>query len=173
MVTKIAFDSIVPDWLFELLDEEFKFGLDVCCDSDNCKCETGIYKNDGPLTKCWTCCGNVWMFPPPSADCALAYCKKALEEMEHGVNVVALLPDTTHSRWFAKIVKSASQSCMNGNGGISEIRFLTGGFVCDVPGETHYRFRMGAMVVVFDPEFDDFCESLKISTIPIPINRTY
>lgn len=67
-MNKILFSSNkrnweTPQWLFEKLDQEFNFTIDVCADSTNNKCKRYYTELDNALTQDWN---NevVWCNPP-------------------------------------------------------------------------------------------------------------
>lgn len=51
-----------PQWLFDLLNEEFRFTLDVCATEDNAKCADFYTEQDDGLSQEWY--GTVWCNPP-------------------------------------------------------------------------------------------------------------
>lgn len=63
----VMFSSKTDNWstpqdLFELLDSEFHFTLDVCADENNHKCEKFFTQEDDGLKQKWS--GVCWMNPP-------------------------------------------------------------------------------------------------------------
>lgn len=61
------FDSAKQDWetpdeLFQPLDEEFHFTLDVCATPENAKCPSYYTEEDDALIQEWH--GTCWMNPP-------------------------------------------------------------------------------------------------------------
>ena len=42
-----------PQWLFDLLDKEFHFKLDVCASKENHKCEKYFSKEEDGLNQKW------------------------------------------------------------------------------------------------------------------------
>lgn len=67
-MNKVLFSSNKENWetpleLFEKLDQEFNFTIDVCADSNNNKCKRYYSKEQNGLLKDWT---NevVWCNPP-------------------------------------------------------------------------------------------------------------
>ncbi len=51
-----------PQYLFDILDREFHFTLDVCADETNHKCERYFTKEQDGLLQKWE--GVCWMNPP-------------------------------------------------------------------------------------------------------------
>jgi phage N-6-adenine-methyltransferase len=112
----VHFQSDKHDWetpqeLFEKLDREFHFTLDVCAVPENAKCTHYFSPTDDGLSKEWT--GVCWMNPPYGREIG-KWMQKALHESEHGVTVVCLVPARTDTEWWHKYA-------MQG-----EIRFLRG-----------------------------------------------
>ena len=106
-----------PQDLFDKLNYEFRFDVDVCANSLNTKCDLYIDKNIDSLSVDWKNQKNphfvFWMNPPYSRGNIDKFCKKAYEESQKGCTVVGLLPLRSAS-WFHKYVMKAH-----------EIRFLT------------------------------------------------
>ena len=100
-----------PQWLFDLLNEEFHFTLDVCASSQNSKCETFFTKEDDGLSKNWK--GICWMNPPYGREIA-QWMQKAKIESENGTTVVCLVPARPDTEWWW-------ENCIQG-----EIRFIRG-----------------------------------------------
>ena len=88
-----------PHWLFEKLDAEYNFELDVCASTENAKCRRYFTKEQDGLSKEWT--GRCWMNPPYGRQIG-AWIKKAYDSVKTGrANlVVCLLPARTDTRWF-------------------------------------------------------------------------
>ena len=51
-----------PQWLFDQLDAEFGFTLDVCADDQNAKCDTYFTRDQNGLLQPWHV--RVWCNPP-------------------------------------------------------------------------------------------------------------
>jgi site-specific DNA-methyltransferase (adenine-specific) len=102
-----------PQWLFDLISEEFGFTLDVCSNHENAKCEKHFTVDDNGLAQSWsehTC----WMNPPYGRD-VRKWCKKAYEESIGGALVVGLVPARVDTGWWFDY-------CINA----AEIRFIRG-----------------------------------------------
>lgn len=100
-----------PQWLFELLDDEFHFELDVCASPDNAKCLRYFTKEDDALQQDWH--GICWMNPPYGREIK-EWMAKATQSAESGATVVCLVPARTDTEWWWG-------NCIDG-----EIRFLKG-----------------------------------------------
>ncbi len=134
-------DWETPQWLFDRLDDEFKFDIDVCANEYNHKCAKYFTKeNDGLSMSNWGGY-NCWMNPPynePEYPCKpkckkkrcaarghhidehipgqIDWIKKAYEEIKNNYGVVVcLLPARTDTKYF-------HDYCMKA----SEIRFIKG-----------------------------------------------
>lgn len=104
-----------PQWLFDTLDNEFKFDVDVCASPVNHKLIPYLDIHRNSLTIPWsehyrTC----WMNPPYGRGIGKWMCK-AYEESLKGCTVVCLVPSRTGTRWFHDWVL-----------GKADIRFLKG-----------------------------------------------
>lgn len=112
----VHFQSEKQDWetpqeLFEKLNEEFHFTLDVCALPHNAKCKRFFSPDDDGLSKEWN--GTCWMNPPYGSEIA-EWMRKALHEANRGVTVVCLVPARTDTEWW-------HQYAIQG-----EIRFIRG-----------------------------------------------
>ena len=101
-----------PQWLFDSLDQEFGFTLDVCAIAENNKCPRFISPKEDGLAKPWD--GVCWCNPPYGGAIA-RWVEKAAREVERGVTTVMLIPARTDTRWFHDYIKDKA-----------EIRFLRG-----------------------------------------------
>ena len=110
MATAVREDWETPQELFEELNREFNFELDVCADESNRKCERYFTKAQNGLVQSW---GGVtaWCNPPYGREIA-NWVRKASEESG---TVVMLLPARTDTRWFHEFVWKKT-----------EIRFIKG-----------------------------------------------
>lgn len=105
-------DWETPHELFNRLNEEFGFTLDVCATAANAKCARFLSPVDDALTQEWV--GICWMNPPYGNQIA-RWIKKAKEEADRGATVVALLAARTDTGWWHDYVMKAA-----------EVRFLRG-----------------------------------------------
>ena len=115
IVMNVHFSSKTDQWstpqdFFDKLNEEFKFNLDVCANTENHKCAMWFSEEEDGLSKDWSNV-RVWMNPPYGREIG-KWVKKASEAK--GV-VVCLLPSRTDTRWFHDYIY-----------GKAEIRFLKG-----------------------------------------------
>jgi phage N-6-adenine-methyltransferase len=86
-----------PQDLFDKLNEEYHFELDVCATADNTKCERYFTKEQDGLKPEWK--GRCWMNPPYGKEIG-AWMKKAYESSLEGATVVCLVPARTDTAWW-------------------------------------------------------------------------
>lgn len=101
-----------PQFLFDGLNAEFGFEIDVCATTMNAKCKLFFTQDIDGLTQTWA--GVCWMNPPYGRDIA-QWVEKAYESSRAGATVVCLLPTRTCTKWWHNYVMRAS-----------EIRFVKG-----------------------------------------------
>lgn len=99
-----------PQELFDELNAEFGFDLDVCASTDNAKCERFYTREQNGLFQPWH--GTCWMNPPYS-DIG-HWVETAHRRGTDGTVVVALVPARVDTRWWW-------DHCLD-----AEIRFLRG-----------------------------------------------
>ena len=134
MPHKAIFTSLRPDWrtpkgLFDELNSEFKFDIDVAASSGNALCEKYYTEKDNGLIQPWE--GKVWCNPPYGRGVGV-WVKKAYESP---CLSVLLLPSRTCTSWF-------HDYCLKAD----EIRFIRGRLKFD-DGEGRATFP--SMVVIF------------------------
>lgn len=98
-----------PKDLFDKLDTEFHFDIDVCALPFNAKCTTFFTPDQDGLKQKWE--GVCWMNPPYGRKIG-AWMRKALEAK---TTVVCLVPSRTDTKWWHEYAMKAS-----------EIRFVKG-----------------------------------------------
>ncbi len=86
-----------PQWLFDGLDKEFGFTLDVCAQPLNAKCSNFFTPEQDGLQQEWQ--GVCWM-NPPYGQAIGRWIEKAYKTAQAGHTVVCLLPARTDTRWF-------------------------------------------------------------------------
>jgi phage N-6-adenine-methyltransferase len=116
MVDRALFSSATDDWetpqfLFDGIDAEFGFDLDVCASETNAKCKRFFTRFEDGLRQNWD--GVCWMNPPYGRDIE-RWMKKAFDAAIAGALVVCLVPVRTDTRWWHRYA-------MRG-----EIRYLRG-----------------------------------------------
>ena len=97
LYSSLRSDWETPDDLFDALDAEFHFVLDVCADEANRKCETYFAEWDDGLLQDWR--GTCWMNPPYGRQIG-KWMRKAHESSLGGATVVCLVPARTDSEWW-------------------------------------------------------------------------
>ena len=102
-----------PQYLFDQLDREFHFDLDVCADETNHKCARYFDRSMNGLEQEWT--GTCWMNPPYGREIGKWFEKANLSARGGGAVVVCLLPARTDTRWWRDHVMEAT-----------ELRFIQG-----------------------------------------------
>ena len=116
-ITSGLMSSLTDNWatpieVFNELNKEFGFTLDVCASKDNHKCDRYFTVEDDGLKQVWD--GVNWM-NPPYGDVIPKWVKKAYETAKAGYTVVGLVPARTDTAWF-------QDYCMPAH----EIRFIRG-----------------------------------------------
>ena len=101
-----------PQDLFDELDKEFHFDLDVCATQENAKCNRYYTPEQDGLSKPWD--GTCWCNPPYGRGIG-QWVRRALFASFGGATVVMLLPARTDTKWFHDYIYKRA-----------EIRFLKG-----------------------------------------------
>lgn len=101
-----------PQDLFDNLDSEFHFTLDVCAVKENAKCNNFYSPEQDGLSQPWT--GRVWCNPPYGRQIG-KWVRRALFASAAGATVVMLLPSRTDTKWFHEYIYHKA-----------EIRFIRG-----------------------------------------------
>jgi len=115
LMTSLTCEYATPQWLYDELNKEFNFLLDVCANKDNAKCYKFYTEKDDALNQSWV--KPCWMNPPYGREIR-KWVKKAWEESWYvcsGGRVVCLLPARTDTKWWHDYVMKAD-----------EIRFIKG-----------------------------------------------
>ena len=115
-LSQVIFSSETDEWetpqsLFEQLNVEFGFEIDVCALPYNAKCSRYYTPNHDGLAQEWQ--GVCWMNPPYGRKIG-HWVQKAYESSLDGTIVVCLLPSRTDTAWWHNY-------CMKG-----EIRLIRG-----------------------------------------------
>lgn len=104
-----------PRWLFDELNNEFHFTLDLCATSENAKCGYFFTKDDDGLSRDWS--GQVVFCNPPYGRAIAKWVKKCHDEAKkEGTKVVMLIPARTDTSYFHDYIYHSA----------SEIRFIRG-----------------------------------------------
>ena len=111
LLSSESYEWSTPDDLFEQIDGEFHFEIDVCATDQNTKCKKWFSPEQDGLLQEWR--GSCWMNPPYGSQIK-EWMKKAYMASLNGATVVCLVPSRTDARWW-------HDYAMKG-----EIRFLLG-----------------------------------------------
>jgi phage N-6-adenine-methyltransferase len=133
-MNKVMFSSKTDLWatpqdLFDKLNEEFGFDIDVCALPSNAKCKKFYSPADDGLSQKWE--GVCWCNPPYGREIG-KWVKKAYESK---TKVVMLLPARTDTKWFHDYIY-----------GKAEIRFIKGRLKF---GDSKNAAPFPSMIVVF------------------------
>ncbi|MHB1651638.1 MAG: DNA N-6-adenine-methyltransferase [Desulfitobacteriaceae bacterium] len=91
-----------PKDLFDCLNAEFHFTLDVCALPENAKCKKYFSPEVDGLDQDWS--KNIcWMNPPYGREIG-KWVYKASEESKKGATVVCLLPSRTDTAWWHRYI---------------------------------------------------------------------
>lgn len=123
-----------PQWLFDLLDNEFHFNLDPCADSVNHKCDYFFDVDVDGLSQDW---GGFRVFcnPPYGKEIGKWVKKCYLESLKPNTVVVLLIPSRTDTSYFHDYIYHRA-----------EIRFLRGRIKF---GDSKFGAPFPSMVVIF------------------------
>lgn len=140
-VSKEAFKTIhgndfsTPQWLFDSLDKEFDFILDLACSNENKKCDRGITQNS--LERSWHKeDGWLWLNPPYSP--LKPWIEKAQKEHVLGAKIVVLCPPIISTRYFSRVTPS-------------EIRFILGRIPFILNGKEMKANTSDSMILIYGP----------------------
>jgi site-specific DNA-methyltransferase (adenine-specific) len=141
MNTELMFSSKTDLWetpqdLFDKLNNEFQFTLDVCATPENAKCDKFYTKEQDGLKHPWK--GTVWCNPPYGRGIG-QWVRRALFASVSGSTVVMLLPARTDTKWFHDYIYKRNNV---------EIRFIRGRLKF---GGSKNSAPFPPMVVVFMP----------------------
>ena len=125
-----------PQDLFDKLNNEFQFTLDVCATPENAKCDKFYTKEQDGLKHPWK--GTVWCNPPYGRGIG-QWVRRALFASVSGSTVVMLLPARTDTKWFHDYIYKRNNV---------EIRFIRGRLKF---GGSKNSAPFPSMVVVFMP----------------------
>ena len=136
MNKELFFSSKTDDWetpqtVFDELDKEFHFTLDVAASPTNAKCADYFTKEQDGLAQDWR--GVVWCNPPYGREVGKWVAKAAAAD----ALVVMLLPARTDTAWFHDYIY-----------GKAYVRFIRGRLKF---GGCKTAAPFPSMVVIFDP----------------------
>ena len=141
MNTDVMFSSKDQTWetpqnLFDKLDKEFNFTLDVCATDETAKCNNYFTPKENGLIQEWR--GNCWMNPPYGREIGI-WIKKAWEESKKGAKVVCLIPARTDTKYWHEYIFTYA----------AEIRFIKGRIKF---GNSKNSAPFPSALVIFDKE---------------------
>lgn len=105
-------DFGTPRALYDSLNKEFGFQLDVCASKNNAKCAAYFDIEQDGLSQDWS--GKVCWMNPPYGKPIYRWLKKAWDESQMGATVVCLIPAKTDTSWWHEFVQ------------FGEVRFIRG-----------------------------------------------
>lgn len=138
--SSVHFSSATDDWstpqsVFDKLDEEFSFTLDVCASPTNAKCRRYFTRDDDGLKQRWAS-ERCWMNSPYGREIE-AWMAKAYRAAGRGALVVCLVPARTDTAWWHDYATLAA-----------EIRFLRGRLRF---GSAEHAAPFPSAIVIFRP----------------------
>jgi phage N-6-adenine-methyltransferase len=101
---KVHFSSMSNEWetpreLFNSLNKEFAFEIDVSATKENALCNIFFTKDDDALSQDWSKYKVAWCNPPYGRLIG-KFVKKGYEESLKGCTVVFLIPARVDTRWW-------------------------------------------------------------------------
>jgi len=100
-----------PDELFNILNEEFLFDIDVAANNNNKKCDKFINEKKNALIKEWE--GTCWLNPPYGGkreNSLKNWVKRAFEQSrKKNCVVVMLIPARTNTIWWHEYIMRAKE----------------------------------------------------------------
>ncbi|MBI0520827.1 phage N-6-adenine-methyltransferase [Pectobacterium parmentieri] len=131
-----------PLWLFDALDIEFGFYLDVAASDKNALCAHYLTESDDALNVDWFSHGAIWCNPPYSK--ITPWIEKSAEQYrKQNRTVVMLIPEDMSVGWFSLALNS-----------VDEVRVITDGRVNFVEPSTGMEKKgnsKGSMLLIWRP----------------------
>lgn len=128
-----------PQYVFDILQKEFDFQIDVCANIENTKCKEYFTKEIDGLKQEWSPY-RCWM-NPPYGKAIKQWIRKAFNESQKGALVVCLIPSRTDTKWWHEFAMRSS-----------EIRLIEGRLSF---GNGKQSAPFPSCIVIFYPEFDN------------------
>lgn len=88
-----------PQWLYDALNQEFRFTIDGAASISNTKCTRFWSEDDDALTKDWTD-EVVFLNPPYGKGVTSRWAEKAYRESKKGATVVMIAPVRADAKWW-------------------------------------------------------------------------
>ena len=95
-------DWRTPKWLFNVLNDHFRFHLDVCSDDDNALCKFNYTLEKSCLEYDWL--ESNYMNCPYGKKISLFVARAHQQWRENDCTTVALLPARTDTKWFHNFI---------------------------------------------------------------------
>ena len=142
MNKKVLFSSKTEMWetpqdLFEKLNDEFHFTVDVCATAENAKCKKYYTPEIDGLSQPWD--GVVWCNPPYGRQIGKWVFAASVASGVRNATVVMLLPARTDTRWFHDYIYQKERV---------EVRFIKGRLKF---GESKNSAPFPSMICIFRP----------------------
>lgn len=111
METKNSDSYGTPQWLFDFLDQEYEFDIDLCASDINHKCDSYFTIENNALEKSWSFYGSVGFCNPPySRGLKEKFLNVARKEMDLGFSTVFVIPaDVSNVYWRDLIIPFATK----------------------------------------------------------------
>jgi len=100
-------DWETPDHLFDALNKEFHFTLDVCAHSENKKLDRYFSPADNSLIQDWS--NDVCFMNPPYNRDVYTWMQKAYNEFQNGATVVCLIAARTDTKYWHEFCMRATE----------------------------------------------------------------
>ena len=108
LMSSASQDWATPLSVFQPLNDEFGFTLDVCATSDNAKCSRFFSPEGNGLNQSWR--GEIAFMNPPYGRPIGKWIEKAfLESRQPDTTVVCLIPARTDTKWWHNFVIQAAE----------------------------------------------------------------
>lgn len=138
-----------PVEIFNAMDLEFGFYLDVAADWNNTLCSKFISEKQNSLECDWVSYGAIWCNPPYSD--ITPWVKKAAEQCQTQLQtIVMLVPADVSVGWFSLALRS-----------VDEVRFVIDGRIQFIPEESTDRRLSnpkGSMFFIWRPFINPRCQ---------------
>jgi len=95
-------DWATPAYIFEPLNERFKFDIDICATDENTKCGRWVTPEQDALRQPWDTLGKVIFMNPPYSQIK-TWMSRAFQASMYAT-VVCLVPARTDTFWFHEYV---------------------------------------------------------------------
>lgn len=102
-----------PQKLFDSLNKEFNFKVDVCASAQNHKCPLYFDREKNGLKEDWSKYGVAFLNPPYGRTIK-EWTHKAVEEAAKGCIVVGLIPNRSDTNWYENVMKAAEIRIIKG-----------------------------------------------------------